>query len=212
MPSITSTRFQTILILLVLALVAGGLLALSPAEATLGDSVRLVYLHVALTRAGVISLYAAGLLGLALTIREMPRLESWLAPVSRAGLGFFAAGFAVSTAAQRVIWGGISWQEPRMVAALNVLAVGAIVQVLIIWIGAARIRRLLHALMAAVTAGATLTAQNVLHPGDAIGSSESLAIRLYSYALLATCLAAAGWIAWQMRRPVAPPATRPESA
>lgn len=195
-----------------LAALAALILALSPTEQTLGANVRIVYLHVSLTRAGEIGLVAAGLVGLALLVNPASRLGGWVAPISRVGLGFYAAGFAVSIIAEQVIWGGISFQEPRMIAALDVLAVAAIVQVLITWLPQTRARAALHVAMAAVIVWALVTAQNVLHPGAAIGSSGSTAIRLYSYALLAVCLLAAGWIAWSLRRPEPTPAQSPARA
>jgi hypothetical protein len=184
-----------------LAGLAALILVLSPAEQTLGANVRIVYLHVSLTRAGEIGLALAGLVGLGLLINPSPRLDGWAASISRVGLGFYAAGFAVSMVAEQVIWGGISLQEPRMIAALNVLAVAAIVQVLIVWLPQRRVRAALHVVMAAVVIWALVTAQNVLHPGAAIGSSNSTAIKLYSYAFLVVCLLAAGWIAWRVRQP-----------
>jgi hypothetical protein len=186
-------------ILLALAILAAVILALSPEEATLGANVRIVVLHVALTRTGLVGLALAGLIGLALLISPATLLDDWAIAISRVGLGFYVGGFLVSFVAQVVIWGGFAMQEPRTVAAMNVLAAAAIVQVLITWLPQQRIHGGLHAALLAVVAWGLVSAQNVLHPEAAI-SAGAASVRLYAYALLAVCLAAAAWITWGMRR------------
>jgi hypothetical protein len=171
-----------------------------PAERTLGQGVKVVYAHVGLTQAGTIGLYLAGLLGLAVALLARNDLDAWMQIAGRVGLGFYAAGFGVSLLAQAISWGGIAWREPRVAVALNVLAAAAIVQIVGSWLRRPRVRGVLNLALAGVITWAGWRTPNVLHPGDAIGSSPSLALRLAALGLLALCLLAEVWIAWNLRQ------------
>ncbi|GAB4480371.1 MAG: hypothetical protein Kow00124_26980 [Anaerolineae bacterium] len=189
-------------------LLAGALVVwLSPAEQTLGAAVKVVYVHVALSRAGAIGLLIAGLLGLATLITGRAGLWHWTAVIGGVALGIYAAGFAVSIIAQAVSWGGIAWREPRVAAALNGLAIGAIVVVLAGWAGQRRIGGLLYALLGSYITWSQITAADILHPGDAISTSTSAAIRFTGLALLVLALLAGAWIAREVG--ARPPETQP---
>jgi hypothetical protein len=194
------SRPLTWAVLIGLTATAGILIGLMPAERTLGEAVRIVYAHVALTEAGTLGLYAAGIMGLAVLISGRQTLRLWMQITAGVGLGMLAMGFVVSLAAQQTAWGGIAWQEPRVAAALNVLAIALIVQVLTFWLSNERIRGALNAALAGFVIWSGLNAQGVLHPGAAISTSPSAAIRLSFLALTAVCLLAGAWIVWQAGR------------
>lgn len=184
------------IVLAAILLAAGIVLILSPAEQTLGDVVKVVYAHVALSRAGAVLFYLAGLLGLAVLVRPGPRLDAAMRAAGWAGLALFTAGFLVSGVAQVLSWGGITWQEPRVAAGANVLAVAVIVQVAGAWLAWPRARALLHILLAAFQFWTSLRAPNVLHPGGAISGSASSAIQFSNTVLLLLALAIGAWIVW----------------
>lgn len=194
------SRLLAWVVLLMLMSAAGVLTAFMPAERTLGETVRVVYIHVALTEAGTLGLYAAGIMGLAVLIsgQKTPRL--WMQITAGVGLGMLAAGFLVSLVAQQMAWGGIAWQEPRVAAALNVLAVALIVQVLTFWLSNERIRGALNAGLAGFVVWSGLNAQGILHPGAAISTSPSATIRLSFLILVALCVLTEAWIVWQVGR------------
>lgn len=173
---------------------------LSPAEQTLGEGVKIVYVHVALTRAGTLGLHLAGLLGLAVLLTGRQPLHDWTVAVGWAGLGLLAGGFLVSLLAQAVSWGGIAWQEPRVSSALSVLAVALIVYIGGGWLPHLRVRGALAAALVAYMTWANERAGRVLHPGDAIGSSSSSAIQLSAWGLLILSVLLGAWIVWQLRR------------
>ena len=191
-------------LLAVIAAAGALVVVLSPAERTLGQAVKVVYVHVALSRAGAVGLYAAGLLGLAVIAWPAERLAWWMRAVAWAGLSLFALGFAVSGLAQWLSWGGITWREPRVAAGANVLAVALIVQIANGWLPWLRLRGVLRLLVAGLQLWTTLRAPNVLHPGDAIRSSGSAAIiNANSLLFLLALLLGAGIVAllWLYRAP-----------
>jgi hypothetical protein len=180
------------------------ILIVSPADRVLGSAVKIVYLHVALSRAGAAGFYAAGLAGLAALATGSERLAGWMRAAGWAGLILFVAGFLVSGVAQMASWGGIAWREPRVAGALNLLAAAVAVQVLDGWLRQARAGGLLRALLAAFQLWMALNTPNVLHPGSAISGSSSAAIQLTGAALAGLGLLLGVWIVWQLRVRAAP--------
>lgn len=194
------TRKLTWIGLALIVVMAGILVWWMPAERTLGQGVKAVYVHVALTQAGMLGLLVAGLLGIGVLITSGEALHRWMQAAARVGLALYAGGFVFSLLAQITSWGGIAWQEPRVVAALNILAVAIIVQVVIVWLPDGdhwpRVRGLLYAALAAYLLWATGTADDVLHPSAAIRTSPSSAIRLAYLGLLGLAILGAGLLTW----------------
>lgn len=180
---------------------------LAPAERTLGQTIKVVYVHVALSRAGALGFYLAGIVGLvSIFIRDV-RFPAWMRAVGWAALSLSAAGFLVSGVAQLASWGGIAWGEPRVETAMNVLAVAVIVQIVNAWLPWPLGRAGLHVMLALFQGWASLRAPGVLHPTDAIGQSTSGAIQATGALLLALALLLGAWIVWQLRLPDAEPDT-----
>ncbi len=174
--------------------VAAAMLWLAPAEATIGEGIRIVYVHVALIWAGMLLLLLAGILGLIVLLGGRPAPAVWMHLLSWAGLGFFAAGVITSLAAEIVNWGGIAWREPRTAANLNLLALAVIVRVASSWLTRPRVQGLLNVVLALAVIWTTITTELQLHPANAIGDATSQTIQLTFYALfLLSCLAAA-WL------------------
>jgi len=197
--------------LLVAGIVVVGavVITLTPAEATLGQAVKVVFVHVAFSRAGAIGLYIAGLAGLAVLARPSERLAWWMQAVGWAGLILFAIGFIVSGVAQMISWGGITLQEPRVAAGANVLAVALIAQIAALWLPWWRVEAVLRILVAVFQAWVSLTTPNVLHPAGAITGSTSGALRLSSTVLLLLALLLGAWIVWMFRVYGPPRSTTP---
>jgi hypothetical protein len=171
---------------------------LAPAEQTLGQGVKIVYIHVALIQAGILGLYAAGLVGLAVLLTGREGWGRLGATIEWVALGVYAAGVAVSALAQRISWGGIAWQEPRVLTALKILAAGLIAAILSGWLPWPRIKGLLAAALAGFILWSGLTAQNILHPIDAIGTSPSRAIQLATPGMAVIFVLVEAWIVWRL--------------
>jgi len=176
------------------------LLWLAPAEQTLGSGITSVYVHVALTWAGMTALTVAAALGLAAAILGRPKLQDWAHVIAWVGLGSFAAGLIMSALAAGINWGNVFWREPRFNSALQILAVGLIIQVINAFPISYRLRGLLQAFPAAILIWLTTVTPLVLHPGNAARSSPSTAIRFTFLGLYILCCLAGVWIVVAIRR------------
>jgi hypothetical protein len=190
-------RFWPVLGLCVL--LAALILILMPGEKTLGWIIKIVYLHGALSRAGMIGFWAAGIAGLVYLIRPRPALARWTAALLLCAWGYWATHFVVSMPATRLTWGPwIAWGEPRVTMTLQVLVAGLVVLV---------ITRLLKddrftaaaALLLAVAVAFLVGRTGVLrHPLDPIGSSPSTLFRLIYLLLLIPVIESMFVVAWRL--------------
>jgi len=178
------------------------ILWLAPEEQTLGSGIKSVYVHVAFTWTGMSGLIVAGLLGLGAAIVVQSKLQDWAYMVAWVALFMFTAGLLLSIIAASINWGAIFWQEPRTNSALQILAIGVIVQVINSWSISFRLKGLLHFLLAAFLIWSVLITPLVLHPGNAAQTTTSLAIRFTFLGLFALCSLAAIWITitWHQRK------------
>jgi len=181
-------------LLVIVALFAGLLVMLAPAEATIGQGIRIVYVHVALIWSGMAILLIAGLLGLIILISGRAASSSWMQIVAWTGLAFFAAGVITSLAAEVVNWGGIAWREPRTAANLNLLAIVVVTQVVISWLTNPRLKGLLNFVLALAIVWTTLNTEVQLHPENAVGDATSRAIQIAFYVVTLLCLIAAAML------------------
>ncbi|MFC2086021.1 hypothetical protein ACFLRO_02280 [Bacteroidota bacterium] len=174
--------------LLLAAMIVWSLLA--PVDATLGTAFRWVYLHVAFTWAGSSMVNVAALLGIVLVIRPMPRLSEWFFALEIVAVGLYTFGFVLSLISSWTSWGGILWQEPRVVASILVIGFGVSVVFVIRTLKHVRLIGLV-ALVYAALVGYQLSRTSVIfHPDNAVGATESTAITFtfYGLAILATAL------------------------
>ena len=110
------------------ALLTALILILMPAEKTLGQIIKIVYLHGALSRAGMIGFWAAGIVGIIYLLRPRPALARWTQALLLGGWSYWAAHFLVSMPATRLTWvPWIAWGKPRVTMTLQVLLAGLVV-------------------------------------------------------------------------------------
>src|SRR5512139_2044826 len=122
-------RYRRFWLLIALCAAAAALiLALMPAEKTLGQVIKIVYLHGALSRAGMLGFAAAGVAAGAYLVRPRPQIIRWAVALLVSGWCFWAAHFLVSMPATRLTWGPwIAWGEPRVSMTLQIAAAGLVV-------------------------------------------------------------------------------------
>ena len=197
MTSFLRRRFRLMLGLCIA--LAAVILILMPGEKTLGWVIKIVYLHGALSRAGMVGLWAAGIAGAVYLIRPRPALARWTAALLLGGWGYWAAHFIVSMPATRLTWGPwIAWGEPRVTMTLQILVAGLVVIVITRLLKDARFTAA-AAILLAVAVAFLLGRTGVLrHPLDPIGTSPSTLFRLVYLLLLVPVVGSMFLIAWRL--------------
>jgi hypothetical protein len=166
---------------------------IAPLEKTLGETIRLVYVHAALTRAGMIGFYICGLLGLIITITNNAKLQSWAQTAAWVSFGLFVLGGIFSVFAQQASWGGVPLAEPRVRMSMTMTAVIVIVLLVNEWIPWVRVRGLLYVAIAGYIAWVLPRTPLVLHPENAGGTSPSTWIRMAFPVLTALAIFIGVW-------------------
>lgn len=188
------------------ALLAGVLLALlaillilSPAERQLGNLVKVIYLHGALARSGLLALMIAGLLALLFLIRPNPAFMRWSNAVQVAGLVVFIVHFALSVIPTHETWGvWIAFDEPRTRMSLQIMGVAILVIVVRNLIDDIRLDAVASFALGVAVLLLEVRTGVLRHPLNPIGDSTSTAIQLYYAGILATCVALTALLAWAL--------------
>ncbi len=190
------------LILAALLAAVLGLLLLLPPEATLGSTIRIVLLHGALARAGLVAFAAAALMGVALLARPGDNLGSWTLAAQWTALTVWFAAAATSAVATYLSWGVvIAWGEPRTQGTIKILALAVLLLALVLWIREHRFLGLANVVLGAFSWWVVLRATSVQHPENPIGSSPSAFYRIVFGALVIVLVVASALFARWIRRP-----------
>jgi hypothetical protein len=195
------------LLCMVLALIV---LAVMPAEKTIGQVIKIVYLHGALSRAGMVGLVAAGAAALIFFVTRRHAAGAWVEGLLISGWAFWTAHFIVSMPATRLTWGPwIAWGEPRVTMTLQVIGAGLVIILVTRLIGN-RLFTAAAALLLAVAIAFIAGQTGVIrHPLDPIGGSPSTTLRLVYLLLLIPVIAAMFTVAWRLSAAMAAPLAGP---
>ncbi len=197
--------------LVVLAGVTVVLLALLPPEVTLGSLIRIVLLHGALARAGLIAFGVAALLGAALLARPTLQLESWTLAAAATAASVWFLGALTSVIATYQSWGVlIAWGEPRTRATAMILALALVMLGVVRWLKTARFTGLSNLVVGVFAWTLVSRASSIQHPQDPVGTSPSTMYQLIFFALVATLVVASVQFARWIRRPVNEKQWRPD--
>lgn len=186
-----------------LALFLGLLLWLSPAERTLGQTVKLVYLHGALVRTAMV-LFAISLpINLVALLGRQGAWSAWGTALIWAALIMWVLHTAFSMVTTYAAWGVfIAWFEPRTRFTFTLAAVGLMVATTTLLVDNARFSALAFCLLGGLTLVLAPRLGVIQHPLDPIGSSPSSAIRTFYTAIQFVCLGMGGLLAvWLRMRP-----------
>lgn len=176
--------------LLLAAMIVWSLLA--PEDVTLGSALRWVYLHVAFTWAGTSIINLAGLLGIVLLVRPISRLAAWFYASELVGVGLYTLGFALSLVSSATSWGGVLWQEPRVLSSILVIALGGSAVFVIHNLVKPRLIGLVAVGYSILISYQLSSTRVVFHPENAVDATESTAITstFYGLAILAIAVGA----------------------
>jgi len=173
------------------AVLAATILLIMPLEKTLGQVIKIVYLHGALSRAGMLGMFAAGVAGVLHLLTRRAALARWTTGFLLSGWGFWIAHFLVSMPATRLTWGPwIAWGEPRVTMTLQLAAAGLIVLLVSRMVGDARFTSAAAAALALAVGWMASGTGVIRHPLDPIGTSPSAIFQLIYLLLLIPVVAA----------------------
>ncbi len=182
--ALTSRKFVVVrLVIILLALVLA--VWASPAEETLGNSVKIVYVHGSIVQIGELLIILSGVFGLVYLLGKSSRVISWSAAFQKVGFLFLLTSFFMSLYAASQIWGSINFGEPRFQALIRILVLGAASISIIMLFPKPAVFAWSGILMVAFTVLNVVTAVLVVHPANPIGSSNSFAIKFYYGLILA---------------------------
>jgi len=176
--ALSSRKFLVIrLVILLLALVLA--VWASPAEETLGNSVKIVYVHGSIVQVGELLIILSGVLGLIYFLGKSESVIRWSAAFQKVGLLFLLVSLFVSLYAASQIWGNINFGEPRLQALIRILVAGTASIAMIMLFPKPAVIAWSGIVMVAFSVFNVVTAVLVVHPDNAIGSSNSFAIKFY---------------------------------
>ena len=189
----------------VLPLLAAGLLVLlalwvlwAPAEARLGNLIKLVYVHGALVWVGLLTFSLAGGLGLAALLVRRP---VWYRGTRAAGVAALILWILYALSAMIVTgltWGQvIAWNEPRVQASGLILLAAVVLAIVARLVDQPDFTAGVNLLMGIVPWIVTRQAEVIRHPVNPIGESGSAAIQVF-FLLIVLTVAALGatLVAW----------------
>jgi hypothetical protein len=184
-----SPYLWVLLLLAVIALIT----AFGPPEKSLGENIRVVYLHGAWVWTSLAALIASGVIGLAAILRRNPSLHAWSRALGRTGLLFWITYLPISVWAMQANWNGLYLAEPRWRLALIFAISGLLLQIGLTLIDKPQLTSAAN-LVFILTLMLFLTGtREVMHPRSPILSSDSRLIQVYFAALVT----ATSLVAWQ---------------
>jgi hypothetical protein len=198
MSRLKSPFFWFILALLTTA----GLTALGPEEKSLGDNIRIVYLHGAwaLTAEAAFGVSAAaGLLGI--TFRR-ETLHRWSAALGHSGLFFWITYLPLSLWAMQANWNGLFLAEPRFRVAVVFAVTGILLQIGLALLARPAFTSLFNVLYFVALRIGLSQADYVMHPPPSpIFSSGILSLQLYFVGVIFLTMACAYFLTlWWMKK------------
>lgn len=173
--------------LLVLLLI---LLVLAPAEQTLGQMVKLVYLHGALARTALLLFLLSLPTNLVALARSRSVASPWGQSFVWAATILWLVHLLLSMITTRAAWGVyIAWFEPRTRFTFLLGAASVLILATAHLVGDRRFTGLAYAILAVAATALQPFLGAIQHPLNPIGASPSLAIRAFYAAILIVCLA-----------------------
>ncbi|UCC88256.1 MAG: hypothetical protein JSV81_02830 [Anaerolineales bacterium] len=203
--ALNEVRRWTWLLLVGLVVILGLLLWLSPAERTLGQTVKLVYLHGALVRTAMLLFVISLPVNLVALVLGRRGWSAWGKALAWTAVLIWLVHVLFSMITTYAAWGVfIAWFEPRTRFTFALAAVGVAFVAVDRLVDNARFSALAFAVLAGLTLGLAPRLGAIQHPLNAISSSPSVTIRTFYAVILAVSLAIGGLLAIWFRARIAP--------
>jgi hypothetical protein len=177
------------LVLLTVAIVIAALV--SPLDKTLGERVRLVYVHGAIIRVVLATFVLAGVLGAVFVVTRRAGALAWASALFEGSLVLWVVYLGISVVTTLETWGGIPWFEPRWVFTLQLTGLAPLLYAAGRLLKNPRLTAVLYAIFPMIMLWLLSQARLVLHPIDPIGESGEASIQL-AYGVMLALWAAVG--------------------
>ncbi|MBI4732598.1 MAG: hypothetical protein HY781_10855 [Chloroflexi bacterium] len=187
---------------LLAVLTTAGLTAIGPEEKTLGENVRIVYLHGAWVLTAEAALALAGFFGLLGILFRRERLHRWSAALGRTGIVFWVIYLPLSLWAMQANWNGLFLSEPRFRIAFIFAVTGVLLQMGLAFLARPVFTSLANVLFFAALWITLRQADYVLHPPPSpIFSSGILSLQLFFVGVIFLTMAAAYFLTrWWLQK------------
>ena len=184
---------SNLVVFLLLVIMIAAITSLGPSERSLGENVRLVYLHGAWVWTSLIAFALAAISGIFGLVLKRQGLNQWSLISGRVATFFWLTYLPLSMWTMQANWNGLYLAEPRFKVAVDFAIAGIMIQVALILLKDARWGSVLNTLFFSSLWITLRSAEQVMHPPSPILTSDSITIRLFFFLLLGLCLLAA----WQ---------------
>lgn len=165
------------------AAVVIGLLA--PPEQTLGNAAKAVYIHAGLIFVSLCLVTLVGILGVLYLVTGKDVFFNWAKPTKRVTLIFWTIYLISGIVAMYLAWGGMLWQEPRMLLAFAIYILLIAIYILATTVHAPKLVSLFNVIMGASVWILLSQVPAILHPtSNPIANSSSMLIKLSTLAIL----------------------------
>ncbi len=195
---LTNQNFVVLILSLLLLTIA--IAFLTPVEKSLGNNLRLIYLHGAWVWTGILTFSAAGVFGLAALLLHRKSLHNWSRSLAWSGLCFWVTYLPMSLAVMKINWNGFYFDEPRWRVPFTFAIIGLLLQTGLLLINIPWSNSLANLVFAAAMILNMTRMESVLHPESPVFTSESNGIKWIFILLLATTLLLSGLLSFAWTR------------
>ncbi len=178
---------------------------LIPPEQTLGNVIKVIFLHGALVRVGLLAFAVAGVLSLGFLLTRRTAWFVWAMAAQKGAVILWIVYALTSSISTWLSWGEwIAWDEPRVRASVHVLWFSLACLLLVMWMGNRYFAAIVNLIVTGVAWALIRGASIIRHPFDPIGTSGSNTYEvLYWVMVAALLLLAALLVRWLYKREIA---------
>lgn len=168
----------------------------APTETTLGERLRLIYIHGTWAWAGNIAFLLSALCGIAALLTRKDRWHRASQALVRAGLSFLLTMLPMSLVVMQVNWGGLYLDEPRWRIPFTFAVTGLALQLGLHFVGSKVLQSALNIIYGVLLWWTLSITSNVLHPDSAVSASDSSSIQVFFGVMMALMLVGLAQVAW----------------
>jgi len=179
MKILSQRKFIPIFIFLIAGVILLTLIVM-PSEQSLGNVIKLVFLHAAFVQVGLITFAVAAIWAISYLFKKNEKYYQFCLASQKTALVIWILYVFSSMLVTYWAWGKvIAWEEPRVQSSALILGLAVLLLFLVNWIKNQRFTAFANLMMAVFAWGLTKQAGIVQHPLNPIGESNSASLKVY---------------------------------